>query len=147
MLKTFPWKVGSSLALLGALGVLFLFDPTQYAIYPACLFHKLTGWNCPACGSLRALHHLVHGRLTAAFHCNPLLIAAMVLIFWVAACRVWSSAFKRSRTAERPEGETPNLPLPGWLTRPSSLWLAIAAVIAFGVLRNLPFAAFAWMSP
>src|SRR5882762_2231278 len=121
---------GVALALAG-LGALFWLDPAQQAIFPVCYFHKLTGLNCPGCGSLRAMHHLLHGRLFTAFHCNPLLMLVMPLILVEAARWVLSSG-----TAART-----------WLTRPASLWLMLAILVAFGILRNLPFPAFAWMSP
>lgn len=113
--------------------VFFLFDPTQSGFYPSCLFHKLTGLNCPACGSLRALHHLTHGEIAAAFRCNPLLMVLLPLIA-VVGIR-W---FRRGR------GAFGNDPI---FLRPITAWTLLAVTLAFTVLRNLPWPAFAWMSP
>lgn len=33
-----------------------------------------TGWDCPGCGSQRAIHHLLHGEIGSAWRMNPLLI-------------------------------------------------------------------------
>src|SRR5258708_23559033 len=33
--------------------VLFLFNPAQHSFYPVCIFHKLTGLNCPGCAGLK----------------------------------------------------------------------------------------------
>src|SRR5258708_4223181 len=52
--------------------ILFFHNPSESQFYPVCLFHKLTGWHCPGCGSLRALFHLAHGHWATAFHFNPL---------------------------------------------------------------------------
>src|SRR4029077_15194960 len=36
--------------LLAGSGVLYTFSPTEHSFYPICLFHALTGWQCPGCG-------------------------------------------------------------------------------------------------
>ena len=76
-----PMLILTAVALLAAALVLFFFDPAQGGFYPRCQFHKLTGLNCPGCGSLRSLHHLTHGEFRAAFQSNPLL---MMLLPWLA---------------------------------------------------------------
>jgi hypothetical protein len=133
MSKTVVWTICLSLLLGGAAVVLFLFDPTRSAIYPVCHFHKLTGWHCPGCGSLRALHHLTHGELVAAFDCNPLLIASLPMLAWMAIRRL-------IRKGSHPA------PLPSSV-RLAAPWVALGAIVLFGILRNLPFPAFVWMSP
>src|SRR5690348_15182815 len=67
----------------GAAIFLFWFDPSQSALYPLCYFHRLTGLWCPGCGSLRALHQLLHGNLSAALHYNALLVLSLPLIAWL----------------------------------------------------------------
>lgn len=120
------WLGLSFLGILG-LAVVFWFDPARVPIFPACAFHRLTGWNCPGCGATRGLHALLHGRLTEALHDNALLLAGLVLVplravFWF-----------RSRSSG-----VPFLPL--WC-----LWPLLAVAVVFGVVRNLP--AFAFLSP
>src|SRR2546421_11472933 len=66
-IRGLPILVCAGLALVGA-AVLFWFEPTQHAFYPICAFHRTTGLLCPGCGSLRALHQLLHGQVAAAFH-------------------------------------------------------------------------------
>ena len=113
--------------LLGGLAVvmvLFHFPPEEHRFYPRCLFHTVTGLQCPGCGGLRAAHHLLHGEIAAAFQLNPLLVglspvlAAVLLAYAVklATGRDWFRSIRR----------------PGWL------WLLVAAVVVFGVIRNLP---------
>ncbi|MBB4034666.1 hypothetical protein GGR21_000553 [Dysgonomonas hofstadii] len=59
-------------------GILFyLFSPEESGFFPVCPFHYLTGYDCPGCGSQRALHHLSHLHLREAFLSNPLLIIAI----------------------------------------------------------------------
>ena len=59
-----------------AAAVLFFFDPATAGFYPPCLFRAFLGMQCPGCGSLRAVHQVLHGNLAAAWALNkPLLIA------------------------------------------------------------------------
>jgi len=134
MSKTAVWTISSSLAVAAvATIVLFLFDPTRSAFYPVCQFHKLTGWHCPGCGSLRALHHLTHGELVAAFNCNPLLMVSLPVLAWLAGRRLIR---RRSKPAPFPSS-----------VKLAAVWVVVAVIVLFGILRNLPYPAFAWMSP
>lgn len=63
--------------LLAAAAVLFAFDPAVTRWFPSCPLYALTGWLCPFCGSLRALHALLHGHVVAAAAFNPLTTAAV----------------------------------------------------------------------
>src|SRR2546425_12377672 len=68
----------------GASTLLFFFDPGSYRFYPRCLFNQVTGLLCPGCGSLRALHQLLHGHVAAAFHLNALLVLFLPAVCWLA---------------------------------------------------------------
>jgi len=132
--KTKLWAVSLSLvtATVAAV-VLFLFEPTRSVIYPVCHFHQLTGWHCPGCGTLRALHHLTHGELAAAFGCNPLLLVSLPVLAWLAARRLIR---RRNSPGQLPSSVQSAAP-----------WVALGVILLFGILRNLPFPAFVWMSP
>lgn len=54
--------------------IYFLFSPEESQFFPKCVFHTLTGWDCPGCGSQRAAHHLLHLEIKKAFLSNPLLM-------------------------------------------------------------------------
>lgn len=111
------------LAVVGALLVLFLFNPQQHGFYPFCLFYRTTGLLCPGCGSLRALHELLHGHWLGALRLNPLLVLSLpVLVFWAA-----KTAF-RKRESNRSSG----IPDP-WI------WTGLIVLLLFGIVRNLPF--------
>src|SRR5258708_14695303 len=73
------------LALAGGSVVLFLFNPSEWGFYPFCFFHRVTGLLCPGCGSLRAMHQLLHGQLAEAFHFNALFVLSLPLIGWYGA--------------------------------------------------------------
>lgn len=111
-----------ALGLLG-LALLFLFDPTQHALYPVCLFKKMTGYDCPGCGGLRAMHQLLHGDLGQAFRLNAMVVTAVPLL-GLFAIRAWSRA--TSTTPHR------SSPIMFWA------WVLVALIVLFGIVRNLP---------
>ncbi len=112
--------------------VLFCFDPSRHAFYPTCVFHRTTGLLCPGCGSLRALHQLLHGHVAAAFRFNALLVSSLPLLAWFALR--WLLRKARHQPV-------PLSPRPVWL------WSALVVMVLFGVLRNLPLGALAWLRP
>ena len=59
-----------------AAALLYFYDPAAAAFYPSCPLRALTGLLCPFCGSLRAAHELLHGRVLEAAALNPFLFAA-----------------------------------------------------------------------
>src|ERR1041385_6710646 len=61
----------ATLGLVAAILILYEFDPAE-GHYPVCPFHYLTGLHCPGCGTLRALHQLLHGNVAAALSLNLL---------------------------------------------------------------------------
>lgn len=62
---------------IGAIAVLALlcfFDPSTSAIFPPCPTNALTSLYCPGCGTLRAMHALLHGDLKEALSQNILAV-------------------------------------------------------------------------
>ena len=81
-------KINWIVAVLVVLALIIFFsliDPTTFPFFPRCFFHALTGFECPGCGTSRALHSLVHGKIIAAFSYNPILFLAiptlLILVF------------------------------------------------------------------
>jgi hypothetical protein len=118
------------LAALGSGAVLYFFNPATHGFYPVCMFHKLTGLNCPGCGATRAAYQLLHGHLFIALRDNALFLLALAVLgarwLWWAVRRV------------RRQPATLALP-------PKALWWFLVLTLVFGVLRNLP--AFSFLSP
>ncbi|MCL2040601.1 MAG: DUF2752 domain-containing protein [Bacteroidales bacterium] len=48
-------------------------------IFP-CIFYKLTGYQCPGCGTQRALHSLLHLKIKQGLLYNQILILAIPLV-------------------------------------------------------------------
>jgi len=114
----------------GAAAILFFFNPAQYGFYPVCYFHAATGLNCPGCGSLRALHQLLHGHIAEAARLNLLLFLCLPFLAWLIARFVIA----------RLRGQTATFGI-----QPAWLWTFLCAAVLFTVLRNLP--SFAWLAP
>jgi hypothetical protein len=104
-------------------GLLFAIDPTTLRFGPPCMLYASTGLYCPGCGSTRALHQLSHGHLAAAIRFNPLAVVALPLLALLVV---------------RPQ--------PRWLTA-RSIWMLLIVVVAFGVLRNLPWYPWTLLAP
>lgn len=64
-----------------ATGLLLLlywsYNPATYSFFPKCPFLSVTGFQCPGCGSQRALHCLLHFDFITALHYNPLLVVML----------------------------------------------------------------------
>jgi hypothetical protein len=108
----------------------FFFNPSTHGFYPVCLFHSLTGLNCPGCGATRALYALLHGNLRLAAKDNLLFLLAL------AALAIGSARFVFQKLKNQPA--TFNVP-------PKFLWTFLAVGIVFALVRNLP--GFEWLSP
>ncbi len=126
-------KLALTAAITFGAAILYRWNPATAGFYPVCPFFALTGWYCPGCGSLRALHQILHGNLGAAFDLNPLLVMALPIV----AYEVWARLLGR----------------PGWRPLSSSYmpaaWVRVVGVtvVAFGVLRNLPQYPFTLLAP
>ena len=81
--------------LLALAAVYFFFDPNTEGVFPKCAFYVLTGWKCPGCGSQRALHALLHGDITGAFHMNMWIPVAATYIVLVMIALFFSNRNSR----------------------------------------------------
>jgi hypothetical protein len=112
---------------IGALGGVFLVAPFWTWHGPGlCLFHRLTGLECPGCGMTRAFHAISHGQFAHAVDFNifsPLVYALFLGIL------LWDVAYLLT-------GRRFSVPAPLRLEGASG-YLALSAVVGYGVLRNL----------
>jgi len=113
-----------AIAAIAAVALLAVFrcDPQHSAWLPKCLFHEATGLFCPGCGNTRALHALLHGHILMSLRYNPLLIPAVLTVLLLVM---------RPRLA----------------TRRSVAWSIAVVIIAFAILRNLPWSPFTLLAP
>ncbi|MFL6059802.1 MAG: DUF2752 domain-containing protein [Marmoricola sp.] len=100
-------------------------DPHRHGAWGLCPFKALTGWDCPACGGLRAVNDLGHGDLAAAWHSNALFISLLPVIgvLWLVVLeRAWTGSERRA---------------PAALVRFGLVALGIVA-LGFTIYRNTP---------
>ena len=107
-----------------ALVVLRTYNPATTWFYPPCVFRALTGYLCPGCGTLRAIHQLLNGHFAAAFRLNALMLLLL-------PCVAYSAASSALELAGAPA-------LPRVFIRPIFIWTLLAVIIAFWILRNIP---------
>lgn len=84
------------LLLLFLVAVYYFYDPSKSIAFPKCVFLLLTGYKCPGCGSQRAIYHLLHFNVGAAFKENMLLVLSIplvVLLIYTELVRKTKSAF------------------------------------------------------
>lgn len=114
--------IAIALAML-ALGVVYyVADPSRSSFFPRCNFLLLTGYKCPGCGSQRFVHALLHGDVAAALRYNALLFVA---IPWII---VWLYAELRRTRYPR---------LYARLFSPVAIWISLAVVLLWWLLRNI----------
>ncbi len=88
-----------------------------------CLFRLATGWQCPGCGVSRMCLALLRLDFAGAWQANPALLCLTPLLAAIAA----DMTVRYVRTGLA----TPK----GWSQ--IATWIAIIALLVFGILRNL----------
>ena len=76
----------------------YLAEPQESVIMPKCILKLITGYQCPSCGTQRALHALLHGHPIQALAYNYFFIISIPL-FLIAVYAFWGIKKKNpSRT-------------------------------------------------
>ena len=112
----------AGLVVAGVLVALYCYDPAGTSVFPTCPFHYLTGLHCPGCGTLRATHNLLHGRLAAAMSLNPLMVVSIPVLGLM-------------------------LLNPAWVYRRWVPWAVFFVLVAYGIARNIPVWPFILLAP
>ena len=128
--KKILW-IGAGLIGGAALLVLFWFDPARVPIYPQCVFHQMTGLDCPGCGGLRCVHALLHGNVTGAIRFNAFFVLCLPVLGLLALDALWRKFERR----------------PARKIRSVWIWGFFAAYILFGIVRDLPVPHLASLAP
>ena len=87
-----------------------------------CVFHALTGLDCPGCGMTRAAWLLMHGHPIQSLKQNPFLFVVIVAAYMLLA---EMSPYMLGR-------QLPQLEIPNWV-----LITLITLVMIFTVVRNV----------
>ncbi|MFB8276757.1 DUF2752 domain-containing protein [Nocardia colli] len=106
-------------------------DPHVEGSYGVCPVYALTGFWCPGCGGMRAIHNLTDGHLLDSLHSN-LLAVPLVLAFvlWITdwTLRAWRGQRMRLPSISR-----------------ATMWTFFALLTVYTVLRNTPWGT--WLAP
>jgi hypothetical protein len=124
---------GGVLAMTAGAAAVWYFDPTRDGFLPACPLYVTTGYACPGCGLTRGFHALFHGDVVTALDFNALIPIFVVIFGFFYLSLV--------RFAIRGKG------FPNWSISIYAVYGFLVFLLAFGVLRNLPYYPFNVLFP
>ncbi|MFD4326363.1 DUF2752 domain-containing protein [Nocardioides sp. NPDC058538] len=129
-----PGSVGGCVAALTV--ALAVRDPHEAGSWGLCPFLAMTGWQCPACGGLRAVNDLTHGDAFGALSSNLYFVLLLPVFagLWV----VWMRNSWQGRTLHLSRHKTRTVVYP-------VLAALLGLLVVFTVLRNTPSGA--WLVP
>ena len=100
----------------------FLNPYEQKDFFISCPFYKITGYQCPGCGSQRAFHELLHFHFLEALKQNALFLLAIpyfLIVFY--------TSFNKEKHQK----------LRQFLLGDKTLLILLIFIILFGIIRNL----------
>ena len=104
-------------------GYYFFLNPyEQEYFFISCPFYKITGYQCPGCGSQRAFHELLHLRIFEAIKQNVLFVLAIPYVLLIFYTSFHQEKYQKLRQI---------------LMGNKTLLILLVVAILFGVLRNL----------
>ncbi|AXT55713.1 DUF2752 domain-containing protein [Aquimarina sp. MMG015] len=114
----------------------YLNDPGSSAgegFFPSCPFHSLTGYHCPGCGSQRAIHDLLNGRILHALQHNLLFVILAIVLF----IKLYNYTAKRFL----------NKKVEDWTYNKYFTYIILISIISYWILRNVSSAPFCHLAP
>lgn len=100
----------------------FIFDPAKSLWAPKCLFHVVTGWSCPGCGSQRAIHAFLHLHFIDAVRYNALLVIFIPIILGLGYLEMNRNKYPR---------------LYARLHSPAIIFSFVIVILGWGIVRNI----------
>jgi len=91
-----------------------------------CLFHRITGLECPGCGMTRAFHAITHGQMLEAIGYNLLsvpLFSAMAIVLLIDLANLFRGIQIKWKVKEK------------YLVHLE--WIGVGLVITYGISRNI----------
>lgn len=126
-------RSGLLIVLTGLAVLFFMLNPSEHEIFPKCIFHSVTGYHCPGCGSQRAIYSLMHLNLKGVINNNFLFLPAILLVGY---------HYVHPIINNQTQWKLPNI-----FYFKSTPWIIFGVVILFWILRNVPFYPFTILAP
>ncbi|MCG6188970.1 DUF2752 domain-containing protein [Maribellus maritimus] len=126
-------RTGLLILFIGLAVLFFVLDPTENALFPRCVFHSLTGYYCPGCGSQRAIHSMLHLDFAGVVRNNVLFLPAVLLVVYHYSHPILNKSL--------------NWKLPNILYLKQTPWIILIVIVLFWVLRNIPYIPFSALVP
>lgn len=100
---------------------LYAVNPLDSVYAPKCIFHMVTGLQCPGCGSQRAIHALLHLDIAQALRYNALLVISIPFLTLLIAA--WCLRKRIPRLYDKVNSQ-------------AVIWTVLAVIAAWWILRN-----------
>ncbi len=126
-----PWTLLFLLVIVAGV-VAFFLQSKILGWMPPCQFYRWTDLHCPGCGGRRCVMMLSQGRWLEALRMNALVIVVGLGFGTLMLKETWREWSRRGQS---------------FALSPRMGWAIAIAVIAFWILRNLPFPPFVWLAP
>lgn len=72
------------IAVVAACVLVYRYNPIETTWMPKCMWHTLTGYDCPSCGSTRAMHCFLHGDIAGGLRYNWFVLYSWPYFLFVA---------------------------------------------------------------
>jgi len=102
----------------------YRFNPAEDELFLKCPFKTVTGWDCPGCGSQRAIHELLHLNFGKAFYYNPLMVSLIPYVMLGFAFEIDSVKNRFPKTRK-------------FLFGTKAIFILLIVIIVFFVMRNI----------
>ena len=115
--------------LLTYLGLIIIFIAYYFinkttGFYIPCIFHEITGLDCPGCGITRCLFHLINLRIADAFKANPLVF---IYLPFIVAYFIYQSYLYVYQKKDKILVKIPNY----------VMYILLVITIIYGIVRNI----------
>lgn len=127
---TFIEKYKWVLILIGVIGISIfysIFDPYKDDFLPKCSFYTVTGYQCPGCGSQRAIHNLLQFKIYNAIKENLLFVIAIPYLILGAYFDIFNPKNIRALKIQKFFFGLP------------AIWTVFFLIIIYWIIRNFDF--------
>lgn len=126
-------QIALLLLLIALICVYVFINPSKVDFLPKCPLYFTTGLYCPGCGSQRATHQLLNFNLLGVLNQNILYVLGILLFMYNGLIIILNKYFNKS--------------IYNYMYHPKTPIIILVLVIAFWVLRNLPYYPFNLLAP